>query len=277
MAPLTHPPEFRFGCEVYTWFMKENGRAHANRLEHIIQVASQAGFRGIEPIHFWMGDLADPVRLAESLSAHGVELASIALVLEWNHDGETDQERQEADRVMDLVVRFPGAMLCTVQAPTGRADLVDRRLRLVRNLNSVARRAAQRGIKCSFHPNSPSTSIARTQEDYAVLLRGLDAEVIGWTPDVGHIANGGMDPLQTMREYAELINLIHYKDWDGEPEFALMGAGKVDFLGITRWLRHRDYSGWIICEDEGHAAVDDPDGTTLRDGDWVHKRLLPLL
>ena len=37
-----------------------------------------------------------------------------------------------------------------------------------------------------------------------------------------------MDPLKKMREYAPLINLVHYKDWDGQPEFALMGQGKVD-------------------------------------------------
>ncbi len=73
------------------------------------------------------------------------------------------------------------------------------------------------------------------------------------------------------------INHVHYKDWDGNPEFALMGEGKVDFAGITRWLRDRNYAGWIICEDEGHAAVDDPDGVTLRDGEWVRSRLLPLL
>ena len=28
-----------------------------------------------------------------------------------------------------------------------------------------------------------------------MLLNGLDSKVIGWTPDVGHIINGGMDPL----------------------------------------------------------------------------------
>ena len=102
-------------------------------------------------------------------------------------------------------------------------------------------------------------------------------EVIGWTPDVGHIANGGMEPLEIMQQYAELINHLHYKDWDGQPEFAVMGEGKIDFVGITRWLRDRGFTGWIVCEDEGHRAIDDPDAVTLADGAYVRKHLQPLL
>jgi inosose dehydratase len=267
----------RFGAEVYTWFMKESGRAHANQLDHMVQIVAQAGFRSIEPMHFWMGDLRDPGRLAASLQAHGIELAGVSLVLDWNHNGETDIERREADATMDLLARFPGAMLGVVQMPTSRDDLVERRRRLVGNLNAVAHRAGERGIPCSFHPNSPHTSIARTAEDYEVLLGGIDRQALGWTPDVGHIANGGMDPLKTMQQYGELINHVHFKDWDGDPEFCLMGKGKVDFVAITRWLRDRGYAGWIICEDEGAEAVDDPDGVTLLDGEWVRTQLLPSL
>ena len=117
----------------------------------------------------------------------------------------------------------------------------------------------------------------RAREDYEVLLNGLDSNVIGWTPDVGHIINGGMDPLETMQQYADLINHVHYKDWDGNPEFAVMGDGKVDFVAITTWLRDHGFMGWIVCEDEGHRAIDDPDGVTVQDGAWVRTHLDPLL
>ncbi len=56
-----------------------------------------------------------------------------------------------------------------------------------------------------------------------------------------------------------------------------MGEGKVDFIAITSWLRYLGYKGWIVCEDEGHEAVDDPDGVTLRDGAYVRQHLQPLL
>jgi inosose dehydratase len=270
-------PAIRFGGEVYTWFMKENGRAHTNQLDHMIEIVAQAGFQGIEPIHGWMGELADPARLAAHLNKHHVELTAIALALDWNLPEETAAERREADACIDLLAHFPGAMLCMVQKPSGRHDLIERQKRLLKHLNTVARRAHDRGVPSTFHPNSPHSSIARTREDYTILLEGLDRSVTGWTPDVGHMINGGMDPLTVMKEYAPLINLVHYKDWDGAPEFALMGTGKVDFVGITRWLREQNFSGWILCEDEAPAAVDNPDSVTLHDGKWVRENLLPLL
>ena len=266
---------FRFGAEAYTWFMNGNGQTHANRMGHMIDVTAQAGFAGIEPIFNWMGDLPDAERLAPKLAEKGVELAAIALAMDWNGPDETDDERRIADAAIALLKAFPGALLCTVQKPTGRHDLEVRRQNLVGIVNRVSRRAVDQGVPCTFHPNSPHTSITRTEDDYRVILESLDASVTGWTPDVGHMINGGMDPLTMMKKYASLINLVHFKDWNGNPEFALLGTGKVDFVGITNWLIEQEYAGWIICEDEGPEAMDDPDGVTLHDGRWVYETLLP--
>jgi inosose dehydratase len=195
--------------------------------------------------------------------------------LDWNDVGETDQEREVADHAIRVLQRFPGAVLNTVQIPTGRHDLLARQKNLVKIVNAVSKRAADKGVACSYHPNSPHSSIIRTEEDYKAVLESLDASVTGWTPDVGHIINGGMDPLAKMKEYRSLINHVHFKDWDGNPEFALMGKGKVDLLGVTQWLKDIGYDGWIICEDEGEEALEDPDFVTLHDGKWIQETLIP--
>lgn len=267
----------KFGAEVYTWFMSEWGKTYDNKLDHMIEVAAKAGFTGIEPMHFWMGDLYDADTLAASLKKHNMVLAGISLVLDWNGPEETAEERAQADATIALLKHFPGAKLCTVQMPTGRENLEQRRLNLVANVNTVSRRAVAEGIECSFHPNSPETSINRTEEDYNVIINGLDAAVTGWTPDVGHIANGGMDPLTKMKEWQHLINHVHYKDWDGNPEWTLMGEGKIDFTGITQWLKDIDFQGWVICEDEADKAIEDPDGVTLHDGEYCKAKLYPII
>ena len=265
------------GAEVYTWFMKETGEAYDNQLGHMIEVISKCGFKGVEPMHFWMGDLSDPLMLADKLGENGIKLAGIALCLEWNHPQETEIERKEADDIIGMLGHFPEALLCTVQLPTNRDNIVERRLNLIENVNAVSRRASEAGIKASFHPNSPETSTNRTHEDYQIILNGLDSNVTGWTPDVGHIRNGGMDVLSVMQEFRSLINHIHYKDWDGNPEWSLMGEGKIDFEGITQWLVDQDYEGWILCEDEADAAIEDTDGVTLHDSKFCQDKLLPII
>lgn len=269
--------KFSFGAEVYTWYMNNSGQTYKGKLGHMIEVISQAGFKGVQPIYSWMGELTDPSLLKAKLQQHNLKLAAISLALEWNGIKETLNEKAQADGAISLLKHFPGAILCTVQLPTGRHDIDDRRLRLVNIVNEVSARAQQNGVPCSFHPNSPHSSITSTEEDYAVILGSLDSNLTGWTPDVGHIINAGMDPLAKMQEYATLINHVHYKDWDGEPEFALMGNGKIDLLSITKWLKEENYGGWIICEDEGKEALDDPDSVTLHDGRWIKETLMPQL
>ncbi|MEM7387467.1 MAG: sugar phosphate isomerase/epimerase, partial [Verrucomicrobiota bacterium] len=120
----------KFGCEVYTWFMKEDGKAYENKLDHMIGIANKAGFTGIEPMHFWMGDLSDPDKLSDCLKVNGVDLAGIALVLDWNNPEETEEEKKAGDDTIALLQKFPGSKLCTVQMPNGRHDLEQRRLNL---------------------------------------------------------------------------------------------------------------------------------------------------
>lgn len=282
----------QFGSEVYTWFMQGTGKGYDNKLDHMIKVAAEAGFTGIEPMvleisekalgcgRYWLGDFCDPIRLKDALQAHNMKLAGLALVCAWDTEEETPAEREAADFTLDLLKHFPGAMLGTVTLPSGRVnDLQRRRLNVARNVNRVSARATDLGLKCSYHPNSPPSSIVRTQEDYDVVLSSLDPRVTGWTPDVGHIARGGMDIIATLTKWAHLVNHIHYKDFSGNgPEpWAQMGTGKIDFHKITEWLVLRKYEGWIICEDEAHGAIDDPDGVTRQNGQWCREQLAPLV
>lgn len=281
----------KFGSEVYTWFMQDTGKAYDNKLDHMIKVAASAGFTGIEPMillaskdlgcsDYWLGDFKDPAKLKDVLAENNMELAGFALVCPWDGEKESDAERAAADYAIDtLENHFPGTKLGTVPLPGGRKNLQERRLNLVKNVNAVSRRAKDAGIDCSFHPNSPPASIARTQEDYDVILSSLDPAVTGWTPDVGHIIRGGMDVIATLDKWAHLVNHIHYKDFSGNgPEpWAKMGTGKLDFHQITEWLTLRNYEGWIICEDECHEAIGDPDGVTRQNGKWCEENLKPLV
>ena len=275
----------KFGSEVYTWFMDGYGEGNDNKLPHMAKIIGEAGFAGIEPMvlepydTYWLGDCKDPQTLKDALDEAGIELAALALICKWDEEEETESERIAADWTIETLKLFPGAALGTVPLPDGRHNLQQRRINLVNNVNRVSRRAAEAGLKCSFHPNSPPPSLVRTQDDYDVVLNSLDPNVTGWTPDVGHIARGGMDVIDTMTKWGHLVNHIHYKDFSGNgPEpWSQMGSGKLDFHKITEWLTLRNYEGWIICEDEAEVAIKDPDGVTLQNGQWCKENLYPMV
>ena len=252
----------KIGCETYTWQMP--GEQYKGKLEHIMEITARAGFSGIEPETSFLQHLSDPELMKAALEKHQLELAVLCLVEDWRHPQETEEERAHADQWIEFLQHFPDTLFLLVQMPgKDRSDLQERQQNLLACVNEVARRAVDKGIECSYHPNSPAGSVYRTEEDYKILLNGLDASVIRYTPDVGHIAKGGMDPLSIIRQYRELVNCVHYKDMYRSGEWAPMGQGDIDFDSISRELVETGFEGWIILEDECDEAITDPDGVTL--------------
>ncbi len=264
----------KIGCETYTWQMP--GEQYKDKLRHIMEITSQAGFEGIEPETSFMGDFSDPGRMLEATKELDLELAVLCLVEDWLNPNETDLERAHADQWIEFLAHFPETLFLLVQMPgNDRAQLETRQQNLLKCVNTISRRAADKGIVCSYHPNSPPGSIFRTEEDYKILLGGLDSEVIKYTPDVGHIAKVGMDPLAIIRQYRDMVNCVHYKDMYHRGEWAQMGSGDIDFDAITKELTDTHFGGWIIMEDECDRAISDPDGVTIDDGVYLSETLKP--
>ena len=268
--------KIRLACETYTWQMP--GEQYKGRLEHIMEIASRAGYKGIEPDSSFLHHLSDPALMKAALDKYALELAVFCYVEDWRHPRETAEEKQRADAWIKYMEHFPDALFLLVQMPgSDRKDLDERQQNLLTCVNDIAKRAADRGINCSYHPNSPEGSVFRTEEDYKILLNGLNSSVIKYTPDLGHIARGGMDPLSIVKEYRELINCVHYKDMYADGRWAAMGEGIIDFTGTTNYLKSTHFEGWIVVEDECDRAITHPDEVALVDGLYNRKVLEPLI
>ena len=268
--------KIKIGCETYTWQMP--GETYKGKLDHIMGICNRSGFEGIEPDTSFFGDLADPIKMKDTLDRHNLELAVLCHVEDWRNPKETETEKKRAQQWIDFLSHFPETIYLLVQMPgSDRKHLQERQRNLLSCVNSIAERADSRGILCSYHPNSPEGSIYRTEEDYKILLNGLNNEFIGYCPDIGHIAKAEMDPLTIMKEYRELINLVHYKDMYADGRWAQTGKGIIQFDEITNYLVDTNYKGWIIMEDECDRAISEPDDVTLDDGKYISENIRILL
>jgi len=267
----------KFGCQFYTWQM--SGGKYVGKLPHILKVVNAAGFAGIEPETCMLGPYYDdPHALKDDLLQHGLKLGAIALVLDWAEAGETENEWQEAERLFKYLELFPSTHLVLCQIPgKDRTDLRQRQANAIACVNAVAARAIDRGITCSFHPNSPPGSVFRNQNDYRVLLDGLDSRVVGFAPDSGHIAKGCLDVIEVFQNYNSLIKHVHFKDITASGQWTAMGAGVIDFPHIVAILRDTGYDGWIMIEEESLEAETNPDAATNKNGKYLHRVLLPIV
>lgn len=267
----------KLACETYTWVMPGDEQ-YKHKLDHIMEICAKADFDGIEPDNSFMSLHTDPVKMQEELDKSGLEFAALAYVEDWLHPQETEEERTRADQWIDYLSHFPDTIFLNVQMPQqNRDNLSERQQNMIRCVNDLTRRAAEKGIVCSNHPNSPAGSVFRIASDYEVLLEGLDLEACGYCPDVGHIAKGGMNPLHILQQYRSAINLVHYKDMHNNGEWAATGEGDIDLAGITKYLLQTDYHGWIVMEDECDEAITNPDWLTIRDGVHILNEIRPLL
>ena len=273
----------KIGSEQYAWVMAgciDPKDPYYNKVDDMWRLVGKAGFQGFEPIDKFMFDMYDAGKMSEVIKETGVNLASIVLLDDWLNPQETDEERAASDKIINILAEyFPDTVLMPCQMPTTRveSELDERQKNLISCINEISKRAADKGIKCSYHPNSPDTSIWRTEEDYLKLLPQLDSSVLKWTPDVGHIAKGGMDPRKLMRDYKDLINHVHYKDMTDDGEWALMGEGIIDFKGLTEDLVEYNYDGWIIVEDECPRSENEPDTVTIECGDYSKDVIFPIV
>ena len=269
--------EIKFGCQFYTWQM--SGNRYAGKLPDILNIVKPAGFAGIESEPWMLGSYYDdPSALKDLLAQFNLQLGAVAFVCSWADPHETEQERSEADRVFSYARSFPETHLVLVQAPgKDRSNLRQRQENLISCVNAVAARAVDQGLSCSYHPNSPEGSVIRIEDDYKILLDGLDSSLVGFAPDTGHIARGGMDVIQILKTYRLLIKHVHFKDITTSGGWTAMGAGIIDFPEIVTFLKDTDYAGWIMIEEESPEAEVDPNKATTKNGEYLRGSLLPIV
>jgi inosose dehydratase len=266
--------DISFACQTYSWQM--SGEQYRGRLDHIAQVVAEAGFQGLEPEVYMLGPFVAAGRMQALLSKHDLQLASVAFAAEWQHEVETAAEGIEADKIIRFVRSFPGAKLVLVQLPgADRSELEARQHNAIKCINAVGRRALEVGVRPTVHPNSPKGSVFRIATDYEALFASLDPE-IGYTPDVGHVAAGGMEPLVTVKTYRDRIDHIHFKDIHEDGRWAATGEGVAEFRLITAFLAETGYRGWIVLEDECAGAEQEPDAAARHNADFARQALMPI-
>ncbi|MDR5700899.1 sugar phosphate isomerase/epimerase family protein [Agromyces aerolatus] len=262
----------KIACQTYSWQMRLE--AYQGRLAHIAEVARAAGFDAIEPEMVILGDDRSVDGVSAAVAPYGITIPSLVLAEEWSSPQESAEERERLEEALTLARGLGAEHLVLVQASTGRDDLHARQATLMERLRGVAARATEYGVSVSLHPNSVDTSLFRDAHDYDRLEEILPDEV-GLTPDLGHVARGGMDVLETVRRFRSRIVHVHAKDMAADGSWARTGEGVVDLVGTVRHLHETGFDGWIAFEDESSFAKDHPDEATRSAGAWIAANLAP--
>jgi inosose dehydratase len=244
-------------CEVPGWGHQLSAARVLAEMRELGLSATEFGPDGFLP--------ADPCRRTELLESYGLEPVGgfVPVVL---HDPLHDP-LPEIDRALESF----GSAGCLVLAAATGQDGYDTRpaldaqawRTLLAHLDSIAARAADRGVQATLHPHV-GTVIERREEVHLV----LDGSGIPLCLDTGHLLIGGTDPLDLARTATDRIAHAHLKDVDAglarrvqAGEFTYteavaagmyrpLGTGDIDMAGIVQALEGGGYRGWYVMEQD---------------------------
>jgi inosose dehydratase len=157
-----------------------------------------------------------------------------------------------------------------IARPAVGADFdADRLSWLVERIAMVAGTIHDQGLTPCFHPHVGSW--IETEHEVRTMLDSVDASVLSFGPDTGHLFWAGSDPARLVADYADRVGAIHLKDvhrvagdrareqdddyhaaTNTEHVWTEPGRGDVDFAAVFAALP-ASYDGWFVVE------VDVPD------------------
>lgn len=141
------------------------------------------------------------------------------------------------------------------------------------------------GVKTVFHHHG--AGYIETPHEVDRFLSNTNPLLIGLCLDTGHYAFGGGDPVEAFRKHADRIWHVHFKDcqpevlekskeleWDffdsvRNGVFCELGKGMVDFATLVGELKKRNYSGWIVVEQDVLPGMGTPLESAIRNRQFL--------
>ena len=246
-------------CEVSGWGYQLPADLVLSQMGEIGLSATELGPDGFLP--------ANPDELASTLAAHNLHAVGgfTPFVL---HRSDVDP-MVELERLLP-VFEAAHAGVMVLSADTGltgydtRPDLDEEGWRrLLGNLDRVAVRAAEHGIRAVLHPHVGT--MVETGTDVQRVLEGSGASLC---LDTGHLLIGGTDPAVLAGQVPDRIAHTHFKDVNlgfarkvqsgrltyteavRDGMYRPLGQGDVDVAAIVQHLRGNGYDGWYTLEQD---------------------------
>jgi len=261
----------RFGYAAITWSGND---------EQAIDDIASLGFRGIQlRSNAYTKYVNRPAALRELLESRKLTMVALS---SGNLGIDPAVEREQLDihaQHADFLRKVGGLYLQIIdERPSGR-PLVDADYkRLGRLLTELGKRTTDLGIPLGYHHHMGT--IGEQPDAIRKIMESTDPTYVKFQLDTAHYQQGGGDPAQAVKDYANRLLFLHIKDVESpvpgaaDParsyHFVELGRGKVNLKRVFDALREVDFSGWAIVELD---AVPDP-ARTPKESAMINKKYL---
>lgn len=268
----------------------------------VLQEASEAGYRGIELGPYGYLPL-DVELVGQALTKHDLNIVAGTIFDNLLDESNLDNLIKQTHDICSLMTTLPALPQASVRknypAPylviidwghderdkTAGQSAKSPRLRRVQwkammsHIELIAELAWQEyGVRAVVHPHAGG--YIEFEDEIRQLVKDIPYDKVGLCLDTGHLYYSGMNPESWLREFADRIDYVHFKDVnqaifeqclaDDLPFFDAVakgvmcpiGTGVLDYDAIRQALLDIEYEGYITVEQERDPRDSD---TSLRD------------
>ena len=235
-------------------------------MEKAITEIAEAGYTGTELFDGNLLDYEDRLKdLTRVLNRSGVKLVGAYSGGNFIFDDILGEELARIERAARAAAAV-GAEHLVVGGGAKRAGGTKRDdiKRLAAALEKVVRIAKKHGLRAHYHPHL--TTIVEGPKEVRKVFKETS---IDFCPDTAHLAAGGGDVPEMIRDHRARISYVHLKGWQKDPfAFTPLDRGTLDMNAIVKALRDIDFSGWITAELD---SWPDPKEGAVRSMEFLHK------
>lgn len=279
-----------------SWGVIENVEGERGGYACVIDEMQEAGYAGTE-LGDWGFMPTDPDQLRQELAARSLKLLASWVSVHLHDVARHAQSEADCVRTAGLLAEVGGPDNFVILGNDPYGDPIRTRFAgriqpehgmsgaqwaiFAEGANRVARAVKREtGLRTVFHHHIGTW--VETPAETASLLQMTDPTVLGLCFDTGHYRFGGGDPLTGLRQHADRIWHVHFKDheptvaarsrqegWDGIQSvahgvFCELGRGDVNFPAVLAELTQMNYSGWIVVEQDVLPGMGSPKASAQR-------------
>jgi inosose dehydratase len=276
-------------CAPCCWGVDDVSNPHLPPWERVLDEAAQAGFGGLELGPYGYMPL-DVDRADAALDARGLSIVAGTIFDDLVSPASRENLVSQTDEICAFIAALPRpqshpgqryeAPYLTVMdwghderdyaaGHSDRAPRLDREAwaGMVDNVRAIAKVARDRyGVRAVIHPHAGG--YIEFEDELDRIAADAPAELGGLCLDTGHLDYSGMDPVETVRRYADRTDYIHFKDIDdakytdvmrrrirffeacAEGVMCPIGRGRIDYPRLRTLLSEIGYGGYITIEQE---------------------------
>jgi inosose dehydratase len=226
-------------------------------LEPALKDASELGYHSFETFAAILEHHDKQGTLEALLAKYPIPLKSAYVTVNVTDPAQRKEQIDMLQRYAKVLKKYGGSYLVqSANGPRKGYVFAEHKANIISALNEYGKAVNDMGLGTGLHQHT-GTAVETKEETYEV-MNAVDTRYMHFAPDIGQAQKGGTDAAQMVKDFAKIIDHMHFKDWKGWEHMAgycPLGEGKVDLKSVLETMEKANPNANIMHELDGSANM----------------------